>query len=321
MPLAHAHGLEAVPAEEVLQTAPVLGWHLWTQWTWDPNLLLLLPIAILYWRGKRRLHQRSSLSPRYWHRWRSAAFTLAVLLTVLALSGPLDYLANFSFSFHMLQHMLIMTMAMPLLMLSAPLLPILYGLPRRIRQGWLPPLARCQPIRALWLLMMQMLPSLVLFQVVQAVWHLPNFYRAALFNSSVHYLQHFCFLSGAFFFWINVVRPYPLRRKLHPLLVCLSIFGAAVINSFISTMIVFADVPLYGYETITQGIWGISVLAEQRLGAALMWTMGSMLYLLALLLIFFAYARRTSRQDQLNASPQTSSGASFLKTSTSPSSP
>ncbi len=294
--LAYAHG--GLETEGVVDS---MGGALWSHWGFDPSLLLVLLVAICYMRGSYRLRRGSLRHRAIWNGWRQVSFWLSVLLSVMALAGPIDYLAGYYFSAHMVQHMLMMLVIVPLLMLSSPLLAVLYGLPERVRRSLIPSLARWGPLRGTWKLLMLMLPSLVLFEVVQIGWHFPTFYKLALFNEGFHYLQHFCFIFGAFFFWLNVVQPYPLKKKLHPLVICLGIFGATIINSIISAMIVFAEVSLYGYETVTNGSWGFSVLEDQRLGAALMWTMGSMLYLLSVGLVFFTYAIRTHGEDIENS--------------------
>src|SRR4051794_18893426 len=107
-------------------------------WPWDPWLTFtLLATAGIYGRGWRALRLRDD------NRWRFAhliAFLSGLLAIFLALASPIEPFASFFLQVHMIQHLLLMMVAPPLLWLGAPMFPLLRGMPRPIRSAWLTPL-------------------------------------------------------------------------------------------------------------------------------------------------------------------------------------
>src|SRR5688572_9390000 len=115
---------------------------------WNFDLGVAIPavvLVLLYARGLDRWVERTRPHPP----WRSAAFFGGVALAVLTVESPLDVLGERHFTFHMIQHELLMMVAMPLILLGAPTTPILLGLPRAIRRGVVAPVARTSGARAL----------------------------------------------------------------------------------------------------------------------------------------------------------------------------
>ena len=101
-------------------------------WTFDPWIITpLLLTAGIYLRGWRELHRRL---PRRYAVWRLIAFQGGLLTLFLALASPLHSLAELLLQFHMIQHLLLMMVIPPLLLLGAPVLPLLRGLPRPVLQ-------------------------------------------------------------------------------------------------------------------------------------------------------------------------------------------
>lgn len=290
MPIAHAHTLDAFSAAPTVE-------HLLGAWSADPLLLPIALVVFFYLRGWRRCRARYGgpwLSP-----WRALCFLSGSALLALGLASPLDALAGVSFSAHMLQHMLIMLISAPLLHLGAPFLPCFRGFPRVLRRYVFIPLARFVPLRALLRLLTQPLPAWILFEASLICWHFPGLYNLALRQNWVHDLQHFSFAFGAFFFWWNLIAPPPFRTRMHPLLGCILLALSSVVNSALSAVIVFAERPLYAYAEIA-GTLPWSVLTDQQLGGSLMWTMGTMLHLAAILTLFAVYAHgETLREPRI----------------------
>src|SRR5713226_3924943 len=114
-------------------------------WPFDPWLLVaLLVCAGIYLRGWLALRRRDS---RRWHGGHVAAFLGGLAAIYLALASPIEPFAALLLQVHMVQHLLLMMVAPPLLWLGAPLFPWLRGLPRPIRTYWIAPLFRAPSIR------------------------------------------------------------------------------------------------------------------------------------------------------------------------------
>src|SRR5262245_29513878 len=109
-------------------------------WPASPWLLVsLLAASAVYVRGWRCLHRRA---PRTWHAGRLAAFLGGLGALFLALGSPIDPFGALLLQVHMVQHLLLMMAAPPLIWLGAPMLPLIRGLPRPVRVYWVVPLLR-----------------------------------------------------------------------------------------------------------------------------------------------------------------------------------
>jgi cytochrome c oxidase assembly factor CtaG len=176
-------------------------------WPFDPWLLASLGLtAGIYLCGWLALHRRN---PQRWHGGRLIAFLGGLLAVSLALASPIEPFAALLFQVHMLQHLLLMMAAPPLLWLGAPLFPVLRGLPRQIRTYWVAPLLRSPVLRALFARATHPAVALPLFVAATWLWHAPAAYELALRSSGWHYLQHASFLGTGLLFWYPVVRPFP----------------------------------------------------------------------------------------------------------------
>ena len=129
---------------ERLPMSPTLDAFL-RSWPFDPWLIaaLVLP-SVVYLRGWRRLHLRD---PQRWRPGQLAAFLGGLTLLFVALASPIEPFAALLLQVPMMQHLLLMMFAPPLLWLGAPLFPLLCGLPRPIRVYWIAPLLRSSRLR------------------------------------------------------------------------------------------------------------------------------------------------------------------------------
>jgi len=216
-------------------------------------------------------------SSRFW------LFALGDLVLMLALVSPLDTLGDtYLFSVHMLQHLLLIQVVPPLLVLGLPADLVDRALrrpaARRVeRVLGQPLLAWSLGIGTLW------------------VWHLPALYDAALASEGVHIVQHLCFLLTSTIFWWPVLTPQSGRRLGLPLAI-LYLLGASFSSSVLGILIAFAPAGLYtGYlhPIDTLGIlhvirhdWGIDAASDQQIGGLLMWIPGGIAYLVAIIGVF-----------------------------------
>lgn len=256
-------------------------------WSWDPGVLTGLGLlAALYAFGlKRSAGRRRRVLP--W--WRSLFFYSGLLVLFLALQSPLDTLAHDLFSMHMVQHLLLMMVAPPLLLLGAPIIPLLRGLPRPVRRRVLAPLARSgAPLRRLSGFVALPVVSWSLYIGAFWVWHIPALYTLALQYTAVHILQHACFFGTGALFWWNVVDPIPLRAHLrHPIRI-LYLFLATVPGSALGALLTLSPTLWYASYERAPLIWGLTPLEDQSLGGLIMWVPGGLLYLLAISVVFFS---------------------------------
>jgi len=149
-----------------------------SSWTLDgKTVYLLLAVGILYVRGWRRV--RSEL-PRKYTIGKLAAFAGGLLVLLLALASPVDAFGQMLLSAHMIQHLLLIMVAPPLLLVGQPVLPLLRGLPRPIFKAALGPFLGCRELRQVGRGLVHPITSWSALSVVIIFWHLPRFYELAL---------------------------------------------------------------------------------------------------------------------------------------------
>jgi cytochrome c oxidase assembly factor CtaG len=252
-------------------------------------LALLVGSAAAYVVGWWRLGRRAG-RPLATRRLAMAMAAIAALAT--ALVSPLDRLAHERFSAHMVQHLILLTLAAPLALLGNPFPVMVWALPARARVMLRPLFARHGVLRP-WLRTLTGMPiAWVIFAGTIWLWHLPALYDRAVDDEVVHALEHAALLGAALVFWWPLLQPAPhVRGKPHP--------GAAIVY-----------VVLAGFQSAALGLglmlWptvlytpyargGPSALEDQAWGGILMWTVSGvvdMAIVMALVWRFLAAGER-----------------------------
>jgi cytochrome c oxidase assembly factor CtaG len=247
-------------------------------WTFDPWIIIpLLLVASIYLRGWRELHRRL---PRRFAVWRLIAFHTGLLTLFLALASPLHPLAELLLQFHMIQHMLLMMVIPPLLLLGAPLLPLLRGLPRPVLQYGLSHVFASTALQRLGRFLTHPLVCLLAFTVSNVTWHLPGLYELALRSEFWHDVQHVFFLSTGLLFWWPVVQPWPSRLRWPRWTMIPYLLFADIQNTALSAFLIFSERVLYPTYAAVPRLWGISALDDQAAAGAIMWVPGSVIFLI-----------------------------------------
>jgi putative membrane protein len=258
---------------------------LWGAWHLDPVLLLgLLLAAWAYRRGQASGPRRPADT------WRARCFTLALTALGVALLSPLDALSSALASAHMVQHLLLVLVAAPLLALSAPSSAILRGSPLAVRRAasrWRRRLGLThRNLRALT----HPAAAWLLHVAVLWFWHAAVPYDAALASRPLHLLEHASFLVTAALFWHVVAGARSAGRVSNGLGVLL-VFGMAMQSVLLSVLLTFARTPWYGGYAHTTAAWGLDPLADQQLAGAIMWIPAGGVYLAAALALLASWVR------------------------------
>ena len=253
-----------------------------------PTALVLLAFA-LHVNGERRAAVRTGRPRSREARHRALMFYAGLVAILIALSAPVDSLADRLFWVHMIQHLLLLVVAAPLIVLGQPWMSIWRPLPLGFRRGvagtairaaWLAPLrgafrALSSPVGA-WLA----------FNLALVIWHLPGPYDLTLRSSYVHALEHATFLAVGILFWSQVTALAPVREGLPIPKRIGYVASASVVNIGLSMYLAFAQHALYGaYASLAHRPGGISALADQQMGAGFMWTAGDMPFAIAIALL------------------------------------
>ncbi len=229
---------------------------------------------------------------RRWPLWRTALFFAGLATLLAALASPIDGYAAVSFAVHMVQHMLLTVVAAPLLMLGAPVRPLLRGVPAWVRGGVVRPLARARTVRAFAHLVRHPLVAAALYVGGLYAWHLPSLYDAALVDARVHLIEHAWFFFSALIFWSVVIDPEPFRATLGygARLPYLLVLGAAQ-NTVLGGILSFSSRLLYtAYAGVSDAtVFDMDRVTDQRVGGAIMWVIGDFVFLAAASAAFFLW--------------------------------
>jgi putative membrane protein len=259
-------------------------------WHWDPLVLLGLILgAWLYARGIAALWRRGGVG-RGVRRWQAAAFAAGLAVLAIALLSPLAGLAEELFSAHMAQHLLLLLVAPPLLLLGAPEIAGALGLPRRWRRPLAGTFLRVER-RPFW----HSLGTVGAIWVVQMaalwLWHLPRFYEAALESDIVHGLEHVTFLVTALLFWAVVLRPFSSRRASFGVAIVF-VIATALPNGLLGALMTLTSSPWYPAYAARVTDWGMTPLVDQQIGGLLMWIPPGTIYVVLVAGLLLAWLER-----------------------------
>ncbi len=266
------------------------GWQLLTTaWDWDGSVVAgCALVAAGYLAAARFRLDRPAL-----------IFLGGVASVLLALVSPLDPLSDhYLFSAHMLQHV-VLDMAAPALFVAG----VSADLARRMLR--VPLLERAERVLG------HPAPAWLLGAGTLWLWHVPALYDATLASEGIHIFEHLTFLVTGTMFWWPVFHPLEERRlATGPALFYLSL--GAVSNSLLGILFSLASTPFYrGYVHVDDELgalslirerWGLSPIDDQRLGGALMWVLGGVIFLWAILVVVARWYREPEEGTQLSES-------------------
>lgn len=224
-------------------------------------------------------HSTSRLRQR-----RRMLFAAALLTLAVAFVGPVERYADQLFWVHMVQHVLILMVAAPLLVLSAPWMSLLRLLPapllRRLNRWWRQ--LRTQGSWRLATAVATPMAAWIAFNANLVAWHVPALFDLTLRNTGVHALEHLLFLATGVLFWAQVIDGPLLRKRMDNLTRVVYISVAAVVSWILSIALTFAPSALYiGYARAAARPGGLAALADQRIAASVMLVPGSIAFLIA----------------------------------------
>jgi cytochrome c oxidase assembly factor CtaG len=255
---------------------------LWHAWTVSPTVFIGLVIALwLYARGLGTF-SRERGSRRVVGAWRVASFAGGVMVVAIALLSPLDAVSAALFSAHMIQHMLLIVVAAPLLLLGHPERVMLWALDidarRRVGLAW----RHAHTMRAVWHWLRRPLVAWLLHVITLWLWHVPALYDAAFRDERIHVAEHASFFLSALLFWSLLIERQP-RYRLGAGVGALYLFAAALQCTLLGALIAVAHRPWYVVHYGTTTPWGLTPLEDQQIAGLIMWIPASLAYLVALI--------------------------------------
>jgi putative membrane protein len=276
-------------------------WSTLLDWSFEPVPIVgAVTGAYLYWRGRRSASAALGRDSS-WDQG-DTAFTLGLGALLLALVSPIAYFDITLQWDHMLQHVLLLLVAPPLILMADPF--------RTAWAGYLAAQGRPISVDGTWpARVMRVLHSgpraatviVVVFSVNLLVWHLPPIYDSTLRIASMHDLEHLSFLVLGLLFWDQVISPLQAPGRLSLIGRATVVIAGTFVSWALAIAIGYASHPLYAYPRPTGGF---SLLADQQIAAGVMWVPGSTPFLIALLYLGITWFDVEDRKPSAVAAPR-----------------
>ncbi|WP_420452662.1 cytochrome c oxidase assembly protein [Ilumatobacter sp.] len=271
--------------------APVRPHDALRAWDLDPSVVA--PLAVVAW-----LHHRGRRPGRD-GAGRDVALVAALVIVAIALLSPIDAVAGVLLSAHMVQHVLLVTVAAPLLAWAAPGAALLRGTPVAIRRR----LVRTRRSSGLHHRRLVRLrhPALrwLALVVVLWVWHASSLYSLAIRDGRAHALEHASFLGAAFLFWTVIIGPS--RMRLEPGFAILAVFTLTLQGIVLSMLMTFSRLVWYEPYRVEASGWGLDPLTDQQLAGVIMWVPTGFVHTGITLALLFRWLAALDRDGERTA--------------------
>jgi putative membrane protein len=260
-------------------------------WTFDPWIVIPVGVAgILYALGFSKLWLRASGS-REIFAWGAAAYGFGWLALAGALVSPLHWLGEHLFTFHMIEHEILMAVAAPMIVVARPIGALLWGLPFHMRR-WTGRRLKGRGVQAAWMWASGGTTATLLHTVAIWGWHAPALFDAAITDVTLHRLQHLSFFSTAVLFWWSVIWRSDLGRA------AWHVFVTMLHTSVLGALMALAPHVLYATQTRTAEEWGLTPLEDQQLAGIVMWIPAGIIYAGAALALFALWIASSSKDSR-----------------------
>jgi putative membrane protein len=257
-------------------------------WTFD--LWITGPLVgsgLLYFEGAAALWRRAGHGRDAQSR-RVVAFCAGWVALIGALVSPLHHLGAQLFTFHMIEHEIVMAIAAPLLALARPSAAFLWALPRALRR--VVGLAmRAAGARMAWSTITKPTFATIVHGVTIWAWHAPVLFDAAVVNAPLHRLQHVSFLITGLLFW------WAMFRRADRGAACGHVFVTMLHTSLLGALLTLAPRVLYRVQTAHAADWGLTPLEDQQLAGLVMWIPAGAVYAGAALFLFALWIQRSGK--------------------------
>jgi putative membrane protein len=274
----------------------LLPHDLWKAWTFEPSILILIAITVLiYLWGMYNVWQRAGIghgiTARQW-----MSFVGAILVLVLTLMSPLDALSDALFSAHMVQHLMLMLVAAPLLVISDFQFALLWALPRHRAQRLGSGFNQSRPASSVWRVLNRPVVVWLLFTIAMWLWHVPLFYEAALRDETIHTMEHLTFLITAMLFWWVLLK-HNRPDHVHYAMTVPFLFLTLLQSGILGALMTFSSQPWYPYYAASVANWGLTTLQDQQLAGLMMWMPGGFVFTLLTIAYFAAWLHALEKRS------------------------
>ncbi len=229
------------------------------------SLILLVSTGAIYLKGAR-----GPFAMR-------AAFLFALLLLWGTFGSAFHELAEDLFAAHMAQHLMLILIIAPLLVLGRPFAAFGAALPKSLRRR-LARLLRRSGAAGLAGRQSFVIFAWLAFCGVFVFWHVPRPYAWSYAHEGAHYLEHASLLACAYAFWAATLERF-LRPRIGNGVALLHVSSAAVVSGLPGALMILAARPFYPEHAAGAARWGLTLVEDQQLAGLIMWVPAGFIYL------------------------------------------
>jgi putative membrane protein len=240
-------------------------------------LTIFLTLGVLFY-AKGWLHLRNA-SSRIVTLRQMAAFMGGTIFIWIAVASPLAALDHELLSVHMVQHLLLMAVAPPLILLGKPALPLLHSMPKRFLQRIVRPVQRWAAVGHIGKIIIHPVFCWIAATMTVIGWHLPSLFALAQHSAGWHVIRHASFLLAGFLFWWPVIHPWSSRSHIPQWFVPLYLFLATLPCDALSAFLTFCGRVVYPSYLSASRPFGISATQDQEWAGVLMWVCTTFIYM------------------------------------------
>jgi putative membrane protein len=279
---------------EAIGRSPLMTWEI------TPDIAIpTVLVAAVYLSGLFR--RRAAGATLAW--WRPLLFFSGMAAVFLALQSPLDALADRLFSVHQVQHLFLRMLGPMLIALSWPEGVLTAGLPAPVRRMALAPVVTNGLVRGIFGFLARPTPATLMFIAALYVWQIPRYHDIALLNESVHYAMHLTMLFAGLVFWQRIfdrrAPPHGLGYGTRMMMLWIVILSNIVLGAYTA----LKGTVLYEAYDVAGRLYGVSAIADERLGGIIIWIPSSMMCLLAAIVVVHLWGLQETRiEDRRTAS-------------------
>jgi cytochrome c oxidase assembly factor CtaG len=279
-------------------TAPHGPEDLWHAWQADPLVTIpLVASSLLFILGTWRLREQLGRLLPGFGTPQILSFAGGIVALAIALLSPLEGLSKPLLSAHMVQHILLIAVAPPLLVLGKPEVAWLWALPEPWRRG----LVRNGPMRSVFAFLSpcaRPVPAAMIHMATLWIWHSPTLFDAAVASDRLHWLEHALFFGTALLFWRGTIKARSGREGAAAAMI--ACFITLLQSGLMSALLSFARTALY--HTPETANWGLSALEDQQLAGAIMSLPMCGIYLVAGLIMALRLVTPSGRERRTHPS-------------------
>jgi putative copper resistance protein D len=267
-----------------MDTLPPFNWtQAVTAWQFAPVVTAFAAIAAgLYLWGTAQVRRRHPARP--WPLWRTLVFLLGLLVIVIATMSGVGSYDDTLFWDHMVQHLLLLMVAPPLLVSGQPMTLLLHA-SRNPVHTWAKRALRSRVVHVVtWPLL-----GTALYAATVVGTHLTNFMSYVESNETVHQAEHVLFLVVGYLYFLPLIGKEPIGWKVSYPLRLFLLFLAMPVDAF--TGVVLGSMTTDPFHAMESRRWGPSPVQDLHDGGAVMWIGGAAIMFVLILAVFFAWSR------------------------------